>query len=222
MAKRLSEKQKEELIQYFIDGKSIEKLSEEFNFTKLTISRNLKKYLGEEKYIYLVNKNKFEKKSFENKDEVEANAIDNKFDKKVIISNIPNQVPDKEESFPLTPFVEITPLDQDIDNTTQKDLSSVPLSDVNFPKIVYMIVDNKIELNIKFLKDYPEWHFLPQIDLDRKTIEIFFDLKVAKRFCNKEQKVIKVTNPEVLRITAPILLSKGISRIVTSDKLIAL
>ena len=44
-----------------------------------------------------------------------------------------------------------------------------------------MIVDKKIELEIKLLKDFPEWQFLPQDDLNRKTIEIFFDLKNAKK-----------------------------------------
>ena len=58
--------------------------------------------------------------------------------------------------------------------------------------------------------------------LNRKTIEIYFDLKNAKRYCNKDQKVIKVPNTNVFKIVAPILLSKGISRIVSPDKLIAL
>ena len=72
------------------------------------------------------------------------------------------------------------------------------------------------------LKDFPEWRFLPINDLNRKTIEIYLDLKIAKRLCNKEQKVIKVPNTNVFKISAPILLSKGISRIVSADKLIAL
>ena len=54
------------------------------------------------------------------------------------------------------------------------ELSSVSLSEVDFPKVVYMIVDKKIELEIKLLKDFPEWGFLPLNDLNRKTIEIFF------------------------------------------------
>ena len=85
-----------------------------------------------------------------------------------------------------------------------------------------MIVDKKIELEVKFLKDYPEWQFLPASDLDRKTIQIFFDLKIAKRYCAKEKKVIKIPNTKVFKIAAPYLISRGISRIVTSDKLIAL
>ena len=85
-----------------------------------------------------------------------------------------------------------------------------------------MIVDKKIELEIKLLKDYPDWRFLPEEDLNRKTIEIYFDLKNAKRFCNKDQKVIKVPNTDVFRIVATILISRGISRIVSAEKLISL
>ena len=85
-----------------------------------------------------------------------------------------------------------------------------------------MVVDKKIELEIKLLKDFPEWEFLSHEDLNRKTIEIFLDLNLAKRSCNKEQKVLKVPNTDVFRIAAPVLLEKGISRIVCAEILIAL
>ena len=85
-----------------------------------------------------------------------------------------------------------------------------------------MIVDKNIELEIKYLREYPEWQFLSQEELNRKTIQIFDDLKVAKRNCIKEQKVIKVPNTNVFKIVASLLLNKGISRIVSSDNLIAL
>ena len=127
-----------------------------------------------------------------------------------------------EESYTETSFLEIAPLNYEIDNLHQKDLSSVPIDQVDFPKIVYMFVDNQIELETKLLKEYAIWSFLPEEDLNRKTIEIFFDLKVAKRSCSKNQKVIKVPNSEVFKIVAPILISKGISRIVSSELLIAL
>ena len=85
-----------------------------------------------------------------------------------------------------------------------------------------MIVNKNIELEIKLLQDYPEWEFLPNEDLKRKTIEIYFDLKTAKRDCSKEQKVIKVPNTDVFRIASSFLLNKGISRIVSAEKLIAI
>ena len=77
-------------------------------------------------------------------------------------------------------------------------------------------------MKIKLLKDFPNCEFLPEDDLKRKTIEIHFDLKTAKRICNKDQRVIKVTNTDVFRIVAPILMSRGISRIVTAENLISI
>ena len=59
-------------------------------------------------------------------------------------------------------FIELTPLNEDIDNSLQKDLSSVPISEISFPKVVYMVVDKKIELEIKTLGDFPEWQFLSE------------------------------------------------------------
>ena len=85
-----------------------------------------------------------------------------------------------------------------------------------------MVVDKKIELEIKTLKDYPDWQFLSDDELKRKTIEIFLDLKIAKRHCRNEQKVIKVPNTKVFEIVAPILSSRGISRIVSDNLLISL
>ncbi len=85
-----------------------------------------------------------------------------------------------------------------------------------------MIVDKNIELEIKLLKEFPDWEFLPTEDLERKTIEIYSDLKIAKRFCKREQRVIKVPNTNVFRIASPILVSKGITRIINEDRLIAL
>ena len=71
-----------------------------------------------------------------------------------------------------------------------------------------MVVDKRIELETKLLKDFPEWQFLSQDDLNRKTFEIYYDLHIAKRDCGKDQKIIKVPNPEVFKIAAPILVAK--------------
>ena len=203
MAKRLSNKQKEEIANNFINGQTIEELSKNFNFTKLTISRNLKQIIGEDKFKELILKSKSNKKLIHRKEKT--------------INQISNGEFSQDET-----FLEIPPLNYEIDNEKQKDLSSTPISEMNFPKTVFMVVDKNIELEIKYLKDFPAWQFLSEEDLNRKTIEIFEDIKIAKNFCKKEQKVIKVPNTEVFRLVAPALISKGISRIISSDKLIAL
>ena len=204
---------------------TLDDLSREFEFTKLTISRNLKKILGEKKYKELILKNKpFNGSSLskdksllmQNKKNLNEKIQKNNFHNKQIENN------HQEENLYVSQFMEIAPLDCDIENSQQKDLSSVPISEFEFPNMVYMIVDKKIELEIKYLREYPEWQFLSSDELNRKTIQIYLDLKNAKRFCNKEQKVIKIPNTNVFKIVAPILVSKGISRIVSDDKLIAL
>ena len=226
MARRLSEKEKKEITSLFIEGKTIEELSYQFKYTKLTISRNIKKNIGEKRFKELFNTNKTSSKSSGNKSKeisfadknLKTNYLE---DGNLISENNLDYKSDFAGGFE-TKFTEIIPLDCDIENLPQKDLSSVPISEVDFPKIVYMIVDKNIELEIKFLKDFSEWNFLAKDELNRKTIQIYIDHKVAKRSCSKEQKVIKVPNTDVFKIVAPLLISRGISRIVSPDKLIAL
>ena len=212
MPRKISEKEKKAIISDFINGYSIEELTKKFKFSKITISRHLKKNFDDTEYKNLIKKNR-------------------EFDSAHKLKNFPENLTDdlnKEEksinenlSFDES-FIEIAPINFEIDNNSQKDLSSIPISEIDFPKVVYMIVDKNIELEIKYLKEYPEWQFLAKEELNRKTIQIFDDLKVAKRYCKKEQKVIKVPNTNVFKITARFLLHKGISRIVSSDTLIAL
>jgi predicted DNA-binding protein YlxM (UPF0122 family) len=222
LAKRLSEKQKEEIKINFLDNQSVEILSEKFNCTKTTIIRNLKKSLGEKKYKEILNRLNepldIEGENFlenDNKQTFEENIIKKTDDTSIGISN-------EDKTSPFESFIEITPLDHDFEDVSQKDISSIPLSEIKLPNMVFLIVKKEIELETKYLKDYPEWQFLPQNDLKRKTIEIHFDLKTAKRICNKDQKVIKVPNTDVFRIVAPILMSRGISRIVAAENLISI
>ena len=225
LSKRLTEKQKKEIKIDFSSGKTLDELSKKFNCSKLTVTRNLKKVLGDLKYKELIsNKNSSKllvQKDTKNDDFEMDQNLNYSSNKEKYESKKLNEVL-KYEHNTLKHFVEIAPLDCDIDNATQKDLSSIPLLEIDFPKIVYMIVDKKIELEIKYLKDYPEYQFLSQNELARKTIQIYNDPKLAKRVCNSEQRVIKVPNTNVFRIVAPILRSRGISRIVSEDKLIAL
>ena len=223
MSKRLSDIQKKEIIQRFLNGESLDFLSERFGYTKLTISRNIKKSIGLDLF------NNLNKKS-SNKDDLsenlsndlvlpvkENNFLDSNSNKDSI-----NQSFSENQFLQSASFTELVPIDLDIDNSTRKDCSSIPIEEIDFPEIVYMIVDKKIELEIKLLKDYPEWHFLPEEDLQIKTIEIYYDLKVAKRDCKKDQKVIKVPNTNVFKIASKIMVSRGIRRIISDKQLISL
>ena len=178
------------MVDYFINGKNINDISQIFNFTKLTVSRNIKILIGESEYKKILKKNKYNNEiNFEN------SISQGSFQENISQSQKSNNTYLSE-----TEFFEIVPLDSEISDGKQKDFASSPISEITFPNIVYMIVDKKIELETKFLKDYPNWRFLSEEELDRKTIEIHFDLKTAKRFCSKDQKVIKVPTQKYLRL----------------------
>ncbi len=221
MPKRLSNSQKEEIIKGFINYKSLDELSEQFGYTKLTISRNLKKNFGDEEYSNLLKKG-ITFRSSKNKLNKSGDLSTNKTINKNLNQGNTIASFDENNFFQSSSFMEIAPLDLNINNETRKELSSIPIDEIEFPKMVFIIIDKRNELETKILKDYPEWEFLPEEDLNNKTIEIYSDLKDAKRNCKKDQKVIKVPNPNVFKIAAKIILSKGISRIISDKQLISL
>mgnify|MGYP001244066339 CR=1 FL=1 len=206
-----------------MNGKEISELSETYNFSKQTIIKQLKIILGEEQFNIISDQRKaksglkndnfklVEKKSknirggSQNISQINENNY-NFFEKEV----------NHEE------FFEIPPVTTNVDLDNQKDLTSKPLSEANFPDVLYMVVDKNIELEPKLLKDFPEWRFLSEDDLNRTTIQVFSDQKLAKQSCSKNQKLIKVTNTHVFLIASKNLKSKGISRIIFGDSLLAL
>ena len=214
MPKKVSEIEKKRIIESFINGISIDELSKKYNLTRMTISRYLKKGIDTNIFESLGNKNNTINK-------IQSDAKDN-LKNEYSINTIEYKQKDSESHFPNSSFIEIAPLNLDIENEPQKEVASVSILDVEFPKTVYMIVDSKTELHTKILRDYPDWQFLSKEDLSRTSIEVFFDIKIAKRNCSKEQKVIKVPNTDVFRIVAPILVSRGISRIICPETLISL
>ena len=197
---KITDKEIDALVIDFRSGELIKNLVKSYGYTKTTIIKYLKKNINEKEYKSLILNSKL------NQNKPKNNLIDKS-----------KQLNDFEDN-----FVELEPLNFQIEDNSQKDFSSIPLNQINFPKMVYLIVDKNIELKIKLLKEYPSWRFLSEEDLERKTIEVYFDLKAAKVNCAKEQKVIKVPNTDVFRIVSPLLQSRGISRLVSEEQLISL
>jgi len=138
LAKRLSVQIKKEILNLFIDDKlSVEQLSKKFECTNATITRNLKKDLGAEKYLEIIGSRISKKNSINSNKDI-------KFEQNKTLS-----INSEEQEFN---FVELTPIDYEIENIPRKELSSVPIQEVEFPKVVYMIVSKNIELEIKLLK----------------------------------------------------------------------
>ena len=209
MPKKVSENQKREILNSFVSGINLKLLSEKYKLSQATIVRQLKNNLGVNKFKELKDKNnKLEKEK--NTILVENSAAENNLEKIV------------ENDYFKEEFIEVIPITDGIELNNQKDLSSEPLKEANLPNIVYMLVDKNIELLPKMLKEYPEWGFLPKQDLNRMSLEIFDDHNYAKKLCTKNQKLIKVPNPNVFLIAASSLKAKGITRIIFNNSLLAI
>ena len=203
MARKVSEIEKNQILEDFKKGLSIKELSLKYKFSIQTISKYLKNNLDASLFSKIKNK---DNNRIKNNSNVKENKVKN------------TREIDKDNH----PFFEIIPLSENIEFEEQKEISSIPLIDVNFPEEVFMIIDKKIELEIKLLRDFAEWQFLPEEDLQRKTIRIFSDQKKAKKICASTQKLIKVPNSKVFALVSDKLISKGITRIIFDDLLVAL
>ena len=209
MPKKISELQKKEILDAFINGINLKSLAEKYKFSQATIVRQLKNLLGVNKYKELKDQNNKLTKGI-NKTLFEDLVTEDNLDRK------------RENDHFEEKFIEVTPIFDGIELNNQKDLASEPLIEAKLPEVVYMLVDKNIELLPKMLKDYPQWSFLPQQDLNRMSLEIFDDHKYAKKLCTKNQKLIKVPNPNVFLIASNSLKSKGITRIIFNNLLLAL
>ena len=209
MPRKISEHQKKEILNSFLNGINVKILAEKYEFSQATIVRQLKNNLGLNKFKELRDKN--------NKSEKEKNTI--LIEDLVHENNIEKS---GENDYFEEEFIEVIPITDGIELNNQKDLASEPLREANLPNIVYMLVDKNIELLPKMLKEYPEWGFLPKQDLNRMSLEIFDDHNYAKKLCTKNQKLIKVPNPNVFLIASSSLKAKGITRIIFNNLLLAI
>ena len=196
MPRKVSELEKKAILDSFISGMDIKQIAKIHKYSPATISRQLKKILKNDDFEDIkINNTKFNNKDL--KKSLKENSIEN--------NNIEQEI-NSEEIF------EILPIINGLDLNTQKELASEPIIDAKLPEVVYIVVDKKIELIPKLLRDYPEWSYMPEEDLKRVTLEIFADQKHAKKYCSKNEKIIKIPNSKVFIMASKSLKAKGISR----------
>ena len=120
-------------------------------------------------------------------------------------------------------FEEIAPLISDFDFDLSKKKSDFEILNYeSLPESVYMIVDKKVELDLKLISDLPEWSFLPDNELERNAILLFSNQRSAKRTCSRNQRVIKIPNTSIFKLSKSYLLAKGITRLILEDSIIGL
>jgi transposase-like protein len=102
------------------------------------------------------------------------------------------------------------------------DLTVLPLSAAVFPTTCYLVVDRTAELIVRPLKEFTHLGKIPPEETQQKTLPVFDNHRVARRFSNRTQRVIKVPNSNVLRKASSHLKAKGITRIFLDGRVYSL
>lgn len=101
-------------------------------------------------------------------------------------------------------------------------LNILPLADASFPKPCYLVVDRSAELITRPLKEFSDLGEIPSGEVSEKTLPVFDNHRVARRFSNRSQRVIKVPDGKMLQRTEPYLHAKGITRLLFDGQVYSL
>lgn len=98
-----------------------------------------------------------------------------------------------------------------------------PLSEATLPRTCYIVIDKFAELIVRPLKDFADLGQIPGEEIQQRTLPIFDNHRVAKRFSNQRtQRVIKVPDSKVFHKTSHHLRSKGITRLLVDGNIYSL
>ena len=98
----------------------------------------------------------------------------------------------------------------------------LPLSEASLPRTCYLVVDRAAELIARPLKEFSDLGQIPAEEVQEKTLPIFDNHKVARRFSNRSQRVIKVPDSRMLQKARFHLQAKGITRLLIDGQVYSL
>ena len=98
----------------------------------------------------------------------------------------------------------------------------LPLSEASLPRTCYLVVDRAAELIARPLKEFSDLGQIPAEEVQEKTLPIFDNHKVARRYSNRSQRVIKVPDSRMLQKTRSHLQAKGITRLLIDGQVYSL
>jgi len=95
----------------------------------------------------------------------------------------------------------------------------LPLTKADIPEPFYLVVDHVSELVTRPLRDFRDLGQLPSVHHEERTLPVFGNHRVARRFCRKSHRIIKVADGGLLQIVTPYLQARGITRLLIDGHL---
>ncbi len=98
----------------------------------------------------------------------------------------------------------------------------LPLSEATLPKTCYLVIDRASELITRPLRDFGDLGQIPTQEVQQKTLPVFDNHRVARRFSTKRDRVIKVPDSRMLKKARSHLQAKGITRLLVDGQVYSL
>ena len=107
-------------------------------------------------------------------------------------------------------------------NSGLDDIEILPLSQASLPRICYLVIDRSAELIVKPLADFADLGIIPEAEVRQRTLPVFDNHRIAKRFSHRRERVIKVPDGRMLQKTSHHLQDKGITRLLIDGQVYSL
>lgn len=104
----------------------------------------------------------------------------------------------------------------------QEQLEVLPFDTLVLKKPFYLVVDRLSELITCPLKDFSELGLIPEAEEQARTLPVFDNHRVARRFSRRNQRIVKIPDGMMLTKTQHYLHAKGITRILFEGNVYAL
>jgi len=104
----------------------------------------------------------------------------------------------------------------------EAELTILSFEDFALTKPCYLVVDRTAELITCPLKDFSELGVIPPGEEQARTLPVFDNHRIARRFARRNQRIIKVPDGVMLNKTQDYLQAKGITRILFDGQVYAL
>jgi hypothetical protein len=101
-------------------------------------------------------------------------------------------------------------------------LEVLPLAENSLPRTCYLVIDRTAELVTRLLKDFGELGQIPDEEGQHRILPIFENHRIARRFSNRNQRIIKIPDARILSKAASHLQAKGITRLLIDGQVYAL
>ncbi len=98
----------------------------------------------------------------------------------------------------------------------------LPLSEASLPKTCYLVIDRASELITRPLREFGDLGQIPAQEVHQKTLPVFDNHRVARRFSTKRDRVIKIPDSRMLQKARYHLQAKGITRLLVDGQVYSL